>query len=115
MQILDRVYKTNKLKYKSADIKLSLRRRQDVSHLFIIVQNLNCGGRVEFFNCAQFYQYADLHQDMVIIGFAESKSKAVELIASMTEEAVRERGNADLSAYLSEVRQAQKAGDFTWL
>ncbi len=115
MKIIDPVFTTDKLKYKIADIKLSMRRKNDLPHVYVIVQNLRCSGRIEYFKCSQLYQKFYDTDDLLIIGFAQSKDAAAEVIADIAERAALNGFSGDVIQYLNKEISSRTIKDFQWL
>ena len=110
MNILDPVYTTNKLRYKVADIKQSLRRREDLQHLFVLVLNPASGCSLEYYSWKLLYRIDPENSGLTLAGFAEGKEKAKELVIEITQEALDKTGSADAAAYLA----AKHTEEFKW-
>ena len=100
MRILKSVYTTEYYKYRAADTKQKLRRHEKMPRLYLVVINRARGNRIEFFRSDELLQPCYPETDLIIAGFAESKTKARELLVRITDDALEKRSNVDLAAFL---------------
>ena len=115
MRIMEKVYTTDKLKYKRADLKQQISRKQDVGNLHVIVLNHRSDDQIEIIKCTQLYQPCYPTDDLVLIGFAENKTEADQLIMKMTEEALAASDSPDLKNYVCHLLEDTPTGEITWL
>ena len=114
MKIMEKVYTTDRLKYKRADLKQQISRRQDVGNLHVIVANRRSDDQIEIIKCKQLYQPCYPTDDLVIIGLAANKTEAEQLIAKIAEDALTTEGSIDLKQYISQLLEDTPTGVITW-
>ena len=115
MKIMEKVYTTDKLKYKKADLKQQISRKQDVGNLHVIVLNRRAGDQIEIIKCKRLYQPCYPTDELVIIGFAENKTEAEHLVVKMAEEALTATGSIDLKSFACQMLEDTPTGVITWL
>lgn len=114
MKIMEKVYTIDRLKYKRADLKQQISRKQDVGNLHVIVLNRRADNQIEIIKCKQLYQPCYPTDDLVIIGFAENRTEADQLIMKMAEEALSLTGSADLKNYICQLLKDTPTGEIVW-
>lgn len=115
MRIMEKVYATDKLKYKKADLKQRISRQEDVGCLHVIVVNRRADDQIEIIKCRHLYQPCYPTEDLVVIGFAENKKEAEHLIMKMTDDALASTGSIDLKSFVCQLLEDTPTGVITWL
>lgn len=115
MRIMEKVYTTDKLKYKRADLKQQISRQENVGNLHVIVLNRRADDQIEIIKCRQLYQPCYPTDELVVIGFAESRKEAEHLIMRMTEDAIAATGSIDLKRFVCQLLEDTPTGVITWL
>ena len=115
MKIMEKVYTTDRLKYKRADLKQQISRKQDVGNLHVIVVNRRADNQIEIIKCKQLYQPCYPTEDLVIIGFAENRTEADQLIITIVAEALTVTGSTDLKNYVCKLLEDTPTGAIAWL
>ncbi len=115
MRIMEKVYTTDKLKYKRAGLKQQISRQENVGNLHVIVLNRRADDQIEIIKCRQLYQLCYPTDELVVIGFAESRKEAEHLIMRMTEDAIAATGSIDLKRFVCQLLEDTPTGVITWL
>ena len=109
MWALEQMYTTKATRYQVADIKRALYLRGDIQHLCLIVLNTEAGHHLELVDADRLFRDPYPVDSLLVIGAAQSKSKAKELLLSIADDVYAETGAGDLSGYFRDAWQRGKA------
>ena len=109
MWALERLYTTKATRYKVADIKRALYLRGDILHLFLIVMNTERGHPLEIVKADRLYNDPYQVDSLLIIGAAQTKAKAEELLITIADDVYAATGAGDMSGYFMKEWERGKA------